>query len=574
MAVRFGHTSPVRVPSRSLPDALFLAVAVMLSTVLYIDNLGFYTDDWYFFGQFSQSADRPLTEQLEPVHELKARPVQNLYLLSLYRIFGTNPLGYHVVAAFVFVVCALLFYGVLRELDLPSFVAVSGPLLFALLPQYSTVRFWITGNTAILSVALYFLSLYAGLRATRAGPRTAPRWMVLSIAGLVTSLLAYEMVLPLFVANIALVAWRAGLMRGGAKSDPSRTAAALFLAATGIALTAIVAFKIVSIDRSFGMVDYLGRLRYVLWSALSISYFGPNGYGLGLPRTVGVVLRDHPDALTLVAAGVFGLGTFLYLRRIARRDPRMASLSGTFGFGLAALGLATFLLGYAMALVTPEVGFSKTGLLNRTAIPAAAGVALSLIGGLIAVGSLARRGGKRIWLPLSVSILCAAGFLINNTLAAFWAKAHTRQTEVIGSLRNGFPTLPQGSAVIVDGACPYIGPGIVFESHWDTTGALRLAYGDRTLRGDVVTRNLTVGERGLETSIYGSPRHSKRVASKSGLAHCCQRYAYGENLFVYNASAGALLNLRDAASARRYFGNGKGDNGRCLGVEGTGVPAL
>lgn len=573
MAVRFGRTSSARIPSRSLPDALFLAIAVLLSAVLYIDSLGFYTDDWYFLAQFSQTADQPLTGQLEPVRELQARPVQNLYLLSLYRIFGSNPLGYHVVGALVFVVCALLFYGVLREIDLPRFVAVSGPLLFALLPQYSTIRFWITGNAAILSVALYFLSLYGGLRAIRALPRTAWRWMVLSVAGLVASLLAYEMVLPLFVANTALLAWRAGLMRGGSKRDPSRRAVALFLAATGVALTAVVAFKIVSIERSFGVVDY-GRLRYALRSALSISYVGPNGYGLGLPRTVARVLRDYPDVPTLVASGLFGLGTFLYLRWISRGDPRMAVLSGTFGFRLAAVGFAAFLLGYAMTLVTPEVGFSKTGLLNRTAIPAAAGVAISWIGGCIVVASLARRGKKRTWLPLSVSLLCAAGFLINNTLATFWAKAHTRQREVLGSLRNGFPTLPQGSAVIVDGACPYIGPGIVFETHWDTTGALRLAYGDRSLRGDVVTRNLTVGEEGLETSIYGPPPGPNQVVSNSGLAHCCQRYAYGEKLFVYNAATGEILNLRDAASARRYFGNGQGDNGRCLGAEGRGVPVL
>ena len=93
------------------------------------------------------------------------RPVQFLYLAALYKAFGTDPLGYHVVNTLVLAAGAVLFYLVLRRLGLSRVLALAVPLVYALLPHYSTNKLWMAAFQIGLSMTLYFLSLYADLRA-------------------------------------------------------------------------------------------------------------------------------------------------------------------------------------------------------------------------------------------------------------------------------------------------------------------------------------------------------------------------------------------------------------------------
>jgi hypothetical protein len=45
------------------------------------------------------------------------------------------------------------------------------------------------------------------------------------------------------------------------------------------------------------------------------------------------------------------------------------------------------------------------------------------------------------------------------------------------------PTLPKSSTLILDGFCPYIGRGIVFESDWGVGAVLALCATTRILQG-------------------------------------------------------------------------------------------
>lgn len=559
----------------ALADALFLAAAVALSCVLYLGRLGFYSDDWFLVASFGVPANLSISQQLASIDALPARPLQNLELVLLHRLFGTWPLGYHLMNTLVSALSVLLFFGSLRELKVPRIVAVSVPLLYALIPQYSTVRFWMNANAPNLSMLGFFLSLYAALRALRASSRAPAGWAAASLAGLFVSTLIYEAVLPLFIGSFVLIAWRGEIFRRSSFLRARGRIAAALVAVSALSLAAIVAYKLLSTDRPIVEQDHLRRAKFVLHSAFSISYLGPNGYGLGLPKTVWTALRDYPDLTRSVASVAFALGIFLYLRRLLRREPDL-EIGAAVGFRLAIAGFAAFLLGIGMAFVTPEVGFSKAGVSNRTAIAAAPGVALSFIGGAIWLGSLVRRRRRiPIGVPIAISLFGAAGFLINNTLASFWIDAAGRQERILEGLKKRAPVLPAGSMVILDGECPYVGPGIVFEAHWDTGGALQVAYADPSLRGDVATRRLKIQDGGLETYIYTPPEIAKlQPPPRVALSHCCPWYPYGEKLFLYDARSGDLRNLPDAASARRHLGEGSGRNRPCVGREGLGAPVL
>jgi MFS family permease len=78
-----------------------------------------------------------------------------ILLIGLYSLFQLEPLGYHVVNIAVLAATAVLFYLSLRRLGIPRFLTLTIPLVFALLPHYSTDRFWI--GSAVEAEALAFV---------------------------------------------------------------------------------------------------------------------------------------------------------------------------------------------------------------------------------------------------------------------------------------------------------------------------------------------------------------------------------------------------------------------------------
>jgi hypothetical protein len=90
--------------------------------------------------------------------------------------------------------------------------------------------------------------------------------------------------------------------------------------------------------------------------------------------------------------------------------------------------------------------------------------------------------------------------------------------------------------VILDGVCPYHGPGVIFETWWDTGPALSLALG-RKINGDVISERTTITTQGLVTSIYGEAKE----------------YPYGDLLYLYDPGSHFLTKLRDLTEAQAYF---------------------
>ena len=135
---------------------------------------------------------------------------------------------------------------------------------------------------------------------------------------------------------------------------------------------------------------------------------------------------------------------------------------------------------------------------NRTNIATSMGSAMIVVGGIRLLGSLIKNTGLRSVIEGSlVAVVCTMGFLINSTVASFWTRAYQRQQVILADIAQHIPSIPHGTTLVLDGVCPYMGPGIVFECHWDVGGALNLLYHDWTLKGDIVIPRLKVEERGL-----------------------------------------------------------------------------
>jgi len=83
------------VPKRQLTiDASCLAAITAVSALSYLPHLGFYSDDWSNLARFISEPHISLGSVLA---ESASRPVQGAYFALLFKLFGLNPLGYHLV---------------------------------------------------------------------------------------------------------------------------------------------------------------------------------------------------------------------------------------------------------------------------------------------------------------------------------------------------------------------------------------------------------------------------------------------------------------------------------------------
>lgn len=113
-----------------------------------------------------------------------------------------------------------------------------------------------------------------------------------------------------------------------------------------------------------------------------------------------------------------------------------------------------------------------------------------------------------------------------------------------------------GSTVILDGICPYRGPGVVFETWWDVGPAFSVALG-RAVTGDAVSERMALAPSGLRTAIYGEPTF----------------HPYGSTLFAYNPNLRLVAPLPDLAAARAFFGRSDRWPAPCpAGFVGRGQP--
>jgi len=549
----------------ALQDCLFLSLIVQLSLILYVRGLGFYgPDDWEILALFYTSSDQSFSGLVRSVFDAMPhahmRPVQILFFAELYRLFGFHPLGFHLANAALFNATILLFYLALRELGLSRLLTLTVPLVYALLPHYSTNRFWSLAGMAIFpSMALYFLSLYSDLKALRAQSWHLWGWKLLSILSLFGSALSYEVVLPLFLLNLLLVWYCARKLRGAApgKRMPWVNLSVLMMS-NFFALVLVIGFKALVTTRTAMNRSFVSHVNFLVDGATSI-FYGIHGYGLGLPLVVSRILRFYFDGAIFAISGAAGLAIFIYLYHVTSRAK--TELPGkAIWFKLIASGVLVFGLGYAIFLTNAQILFSKTSIFNRTAIAAAVGMAMQLVGGLGWASTLFPSYSlRRISFCVLVALLCVSGFLINNTIASFWVAASRQQQEILTDIRDHVPTLPAGSTLILDGTCSYIGPGIVFESAWDLRGALRIICGDANLQADVVSPRLTIGEQGLSTYIYSPTYYTKN-------------YPYHEKLFLYNFGRKEIYQLKDAATAQHYFQTLSQNHGNvCRGDEFYGA---
>ena len=458
---------------------------------------------------------------------------------------SVRPPFFHLFNTVVLASATVLFYLCLRELQLPRYVSLAVPLVFALLPQYATDRFWIATYQVTLSVAFCFAGLFLGLRA----PCARKGWFLFYCLGLAStglfalSLLAYEALtgpFPLFLLLIGYHAYAKLRNRGLANGNAILRSVSLCFIGT-IALGLVFAYKVHSQTRfTLPHAGALHHVRNLLWQVgtQAIS-FTMVKYGIELPSAAIALYRSSgAGMLAVITGGVLGISVFWYLNRIFGR-PNSDHLSAKNALSMILAGLVVFAFAYTPFFVWFGADFLSIDLDNRMTIGAAIGAALVMVGGVFLLACFVRKPALRV--PFSVGLLavvCALNQICISSFGEYWVRARTQQSELISDvLRNIRPL--EGTTILLDGFCPRIGPAMSFANNLDTSAAFRMALGDNDITIDIASLGAVAGTNSIVLSPgdYGPAR----------------QYAFGEKLWLDNLGRRTAYRLTDSLVADRYL---------------------
>jgi hypothetical protein len=553
---------------RSFPpdalDAVGLAAIVLLSAWPYLSGLGFYSDDWAFLAGFAEKVGEvPFDFIASGVeHPFEARPGHGIYLALLFQLFQFDPLAYHLVNTSVIAISCVALWRLVLDLGVSRRSAFAIAAIFALLPQLSTVRVWYAAFQVPLSLLFFLGSCLCELRAARDGSAV---WKVLSLGALIVSLSLYELFAPLFIAAAAIATAIRGKRRGANDFGSWLRAAIPQLSNVVITVGALLLKAAVS-DRVIRSDTPIATAKYIVHEFLRLDYDWRVDYGLNAKAGL-VVNFWHTIALPfrsltrLPASDIWFEALFAGLLiaaivfwRLRSGGPSVAGARSS--LLLVATGFAVFCLGYAVFLASGHLSFSPAGIGNRTAVAAALGIAAIIVG----LAHLAARATpSRVQAQVFAAILAmvaALGSVAMSEIGHHWVVAYAKQQAILRSARSDLADVMPNTTIILDGVCPYDGPGIAFETSWDVAGALTVALG-KPVSGDVVSPRMTVTDSGLATSMYNAPT----------------LYAYGPRLLVYNPQRHSVVRLESAADARRYFAQPNRFEAPCpTGFVAHGVP--
>jgi protein O-mannosyl-transferase len=161
-------------PASARPRWLAAAVLIGLTVIAYWPALngGFVWDDDTSLNRFVKSADG-LRQFWLTTQTPDYWPVTSTTFWFEWRLWGTDPLGYHVTNLALHLVECLLLWAILRRLRIPG--AYLAALLFAVHPVNVQSVAWITQRKGLMAMLFYLASIYAFVRWNASTPTRLPR---------------------------------------------------------------------------------------------------------------------------------------------------------------------------------------------------------------------------------------------------------------------------------------------------------------------------------------------------------------------------------------------------------------
>lgn len=385
-------------------------------------------------------------------------------------------------------------------------------------------------------MAFALLGVYALLKSVRPEEKHPAKWTVLAATALLLSILSYEVAVGLIICSLGIAGWRRYAENRG---STRRRLAGL----AGVAGTAAVLLLVwITKTRMQTMIVYhhhlFKRLGILTWHAIGQAVlFNFWTYALHMPFVLIRLYRD--SALSFAAMGTATIVTAAVMAYLWRSMGSATIPGWRVSLWLIVIGFVLFGLGYGLFLSDPGTDFSTAGLANRIVIASAVGVSCVLVAAAGLACSIVKSATFRArTFSVVIGLICGTNSLVVSGIAHYWVQAAWEQSAILASIKTNVRSLPNGSVLLVDGVCRYIGPGVVFEVGYDITGALRLTLNDDSVSAEVISSSMHFNNDSADSTFYGGPGG---------------HYPYADHLFVYNVPHAYLTNLPSKEAVDRYL---------------------
>jgi len=462
------------------------------------------------------------------------RPLQALYFVTLYEVFGDH-VGLWLtwqIATNVLMVLAL--FVLLRRLSLRPLDAAVIAILVLIFPAASSLRFWtptIQAPAAITAALLGFIVALSAFDAKRPRPKAALH--AASLLLFVASLLFYEVALPIMLASVLLyrlyVPWRQAALRWAAD--------------WAVLIPVVLAVTLAS---SAGHEETEAGI----WAHAKVIFESSRALFTTVVLPFGSIDWHIVGLVALVPAAAI-----LVYARSPLTDPDRRQLRRW--LVVLASGLVVVTLGYA--IYVPGTDYYNPlgpGVANRVNAVPSIGWVLVVYAVLMLAATLAFRGLPRAR-PISsigAAVACAlisVGWVRSvNDYSDYFTGAYLEDVRVLTTIRQEIPDPRPDSTIWTFGQPVEFAPGVpVFGNTWDMTGSVQLQYDDPTLTSLVGQEGTTFHCKQDEV-LPGGPTYAVDGEPNPALSS-----PYGRTYFI-DTSTGRVAqigNRRQCLRAARSF---------------------
>jgi hypothetical protein len=257
-------------PTRATPRSISYTPHIVLALVALLVVACFFPVTKYFFLQddfmlIEKAAMRSgsVLSGLSGVEDGKFRPLTRfVYFISMYKIFGLNPLPYHVASLLIHIMNVFLLYVLLVRFELKRNTALILSTVFALHVGFLNAVAWISCIQQLVAELFVLLALNSGILAFR---RKSTRLTVVTSALYVLALFSMEQSYAVPLLLFLYVYLEAGTEAGVSRTREAFRRTAPYLSILGIYILFMVAGREIPTEGPYAL-----SLGSNVWSNLLI----------------------------------------------------------------------------------------------------------------------------------------------------------------------------------------------------------------------------------------------------------------------------------------------------------------
>jgi len=462
---------------------LYLLLLEALTFGDILPKIGFYLDDWNMVSQLyfgPQQLWSMIGTYFFGDPKIIVRPVEVPHFISMFWLFRLEPIGYHIVNAFMEVMTAWLAYVVLYRLSASRLLSLLATVVFLLYPIHDSTHYWIVASSATLSLMLYMASLWCNIEGAARSNKTL---MTLGYLCFAISIFNYECYLPLFPFSVACALY--------VTADRKRFVARGFLQSIPyvLAIAAVFAYgrwlvPLLGTAWVHGAEINPSNIIHTVVRGVQVSITAEPFQFLG-DRLFRDGVWSRPRAwLAIVPACLVGC---VLLAAFAKEQVSRAKV-----LLMALSGFVVVLLSFTIFGLNSEYEPTLSTFVNRINYAAAFGAGM-LFAAILYLMSTARTGRfQQAILSLALIGFVLFAMLGNWAMSRPWTLSWMMQKHVRQVVLDNRSAFKSGDTIMLMNSPRYLMWSPVFDGAWDFQNMVRLTLNDSKINGGVVSERLEV----------------------------------------------------------------------------------